>query len=140
MGRKPNLVKKDVMSRLIPGEAYRLRKIDGEEEVLWVKPVPFGKLRLFSSALLSLTNKVQEAGISDIREPASWPVIFDLAFEEVLDVMSMVLEKDKDWFDTILPASGVELIGIIINQNLTEDLKKKVVDLAARMVPPTSET
>jgi len=121
---------------LFPGESYTLK---GGEEIV-VKPVTFGKLKVFIDAISSLFLKLESAGIRDIENPASWPGVFSVAQDEVTKIMMAITGKSAAWVDALSPADGLHLLGMIIQQNITEDLKKKFLDLVKviRSAMPTS--
>lgn len=125
---------------LFPGETYKLTNT-GEEIV--VKPVTIGKLRVFIDAVSSILFKLESSGIKNIEDPAAWPVVLATAHGEVLKIMGAVLKKDEAWFDEVLlPVDAVHIFGMIIKQNVNDDLKKKFLDLGklVRSVMPTSSS
>jgi hypothetical protein len=128
---------RDELEALFPGETYKLS--NGEEIV--IKPVTFGKLKVFIDAISSLFAKLESAGIQDIENAATWPAIFSVAHDEVVKIMMAITGKPRAWFDDeLLPADGLHIFGMIVKQNITEDLKKKFRDLATvvRSAMPTS--
>jgi len=121
---------------LFPGESYTLK---GGEEIV-VKPVTFGKLKVFIDAVSSLFLKLESAGIKDIENPAAWPAVFSVAQDEVTKIMMAITGKSSAWVEDLSPADGLHILGMIIRQNVTEDLKKKFLDLVKviRSAMPTS--
>lgn len=121
---------------LFPGESYTLK---GGEEIV-VKPVTFGKLKVFIDAVSSLFLKLESAGIKDIENPSSWPGVFSVAQDEVIKIMMAITGKSREWVEALAPVDGIAILGMIITQNITEDLKKKFLDLVKviRSAMPTS--
>lgn len=118
----------DEMKILFPEEVYKLES--GEQ--VFVRPVPFGKLKVFSEAVASLTLKLSGLGL-DIKNVDDWKVLFDVAFEETLNVMGIVLEKPREWFDMITISDGIGLLAIIVEQNLNEGAKKNIHTLIEKV-------
>jgi len=119
----------DELKRLFPEEKFSLES--GEE--VTVAPVAFGKLTLFSKAVTSLLTKIGEAGISKIENAEDIGLIFNIALEEVIEVMGLVLGKDREWFNNITLADGVGLFTLILNQNFNERTKKNLQSLATKI-------
>lgn len=117
----------DKLKELLPGEPYTLST--GGQVI--IKPVPFGKLRLFSEAVASLMGKLMQGGLK-IEGIEDWKTIFDVAFEETLSIMSLVLDKPREWFDTITISDGLGILNIIIEQNFSESSKKNLKKLIAK--------
>lgn len=113
---------------LLPGDDYKL--LTGA--TLIVKPVPFGKQRLFSTAISRLMQRLQEQGLK-LETIKDWNEVFDIAFEEVVDIMVLVLGKPRDWFDTITMADGYGLLALIVEQNFSDDTKKNIQKLITRV-------
>lgn len=110
---------------LFPGESYTLK---GGEEIV-VKPVTFGKLKVFIDAVSSLFLKLEASGIQNIENPSSWPAVYSAAQDEVIKIVMAITGKGRPWVEDLSPADGIHLFGMIIRQNMTEDLKKKFLDL-----------
>lgn len=118
----------DELKTLLPGEPFTL----SNGETIIVSPVPFGKLRMFSDAVAKLFQKLSETGLK-IDSIEDWRVIFDVAFEETLNIMSLVLDRPRQWFDTIDLADGLGLLSIIIEQNFNERAKKNLKRILERV-------
>lgn len=118
----------DDLKTLLPGEQYTL----SNGETVIVSPVPFGKLRMFSDAVAKLFQKLSETGLK-IDSIDDWKVIFDVAFEEILNIMSIVLDRPREWFDTIDLADGLGLLDIIIEQNFNDRAKKNLKRFLGRI-------
>lgn len=121
---------------LFPGTTYKLTS--GEE--IEVKPVTFGKLKVFTDSVSSLFLKLEAAGGKNISDPSVWPLAMSIAHEEVINIMMAILKKDRKWFDEELaPIDGLHLFGMIVRQNMNESLKKKFLELGTllRSVMPT---
>ena len=111
---------KDEIKTLL-GETFTLTT----GEMVTVKPVGFGKLPQFSTAVAQLFRRLKDQGIEkDAIE--DWQKLFDVAFEETISIMMMVLDKPREWFDEIEIADGVDLLDKIITQNLNDRVKKKI--------------
>lgn len=118
------------LKRVFPAEKYMLES--GEE--VSVSPVPFGKLAAFGEALSSIFVKIDGAGVDlDKLTPEDIGRIFAVAFEEIVRVMGLVLNKERSWFDNITLNDGLGLITIILRQNFNEESKKKFADLLPRI-------
>lgn len=114
---------------LLPGETYRLS--DGRE--ISISPVPFGKIRRFTEKLVSLSSRMASIEGLDMDDPASLVVLFDFAFDEVVEVMALILDKEREWFDTISVGDGVGIMLVMIQQNFNEGTKKNVVALVEKL-------
>lgn len=118
------------LKRIFPEVPYKMES----GEVVSISPVPFGKLAVFGEVLASLFGKLQAAGVSltefDVRDIGR---VFGIAFEEVIALMALILNKPRDWFDTITLVDGIGLLTIIIRQNFNEDAKKKLADLLQKI-------
>lgn len=115
------------LKELLPGELYTL---SNREQVL-IKPVPFGRLSLFSEAVASLIGKLMEGGIK-LEGIEDWKILFDTAFEETLNIMALVLDKPREWFDTISISDGLGILNIVIEQNFSDDIKKNLKTLIGK--------
>lgn len=112
---------------LLPEETLKL----SSGELLTISKVPFGKLRLFSDAVGNLLKKIQESGIS--TDTLDYQKIFDIAFEEVINIMMLILNKDRKWFDTISIEDGLAILNVIVRQNFSENAKKNLALLLKQM-------
>jgi hypothetical protein len=117
------------LKRLFPAETFRLE--NGEEVA--VSPVPFGKLMVFGEAVASLLKKLSEAGVEKLDDLGDIGRVFNIAIEEVIALMGLVLGKDREWFDTITLPDGVGLFTKILEQNFNERTKKNLQDLATKI-------
>ena len=115
----------DELKDLLPGEDYSLEA----SQVLRVKAIGFGKLPRFSDAVSNLFKKVQATDLGDLSNMGA---VFKVAFEEVVQVMMLVLNKDREWFDGISVADGIGLAEIIVRQNITEKTKKNLAALVSK--------
>lgn len=120
---------------LLPGETYKLS--DGRE--ISISPVPFGKIRRYTEKLVSLSSRMASIEGLDLDDPASLVILFDFAFEEVVDVMALILDKEREWFDTIAVGDGVGIMLVMIQQNFNESTKKNVLALV-EMIKLASQT
>lgn len=118
----------DELKTLLPGKSFTLTT----GETIIVSPVPFGKLRIFSEAVAALLKRLSESGMK-IESIDDWRVIFDIAFEEAIKIMSLVLGKPREWFDSISLADGLGIINIIIEQNFNENTKKNLKGLVEKL-------
>lgn len=118
----------DELKTLLPGETYTLKT--GERVI--VQPVPFGKLRVFSGAIASLLSRLSETGTS-LKDIKDWRNLFDVAFEEIIGIMGLVLDKKREWFDTIALSDGIGLLELVIKQNIDEGTKKNISALTERV-------
>jgi hypothetical protein len=119
----------DALKKVFPAEKYLL---EGGEEVT-VSPVPFGKLSVFSEAVASLFAKLAESGLTELKDITDLGRVFGVAVEEVMSLMSIVLNKDREWFDTITLADGLGLFNLILAQNFNERSKKNMSALLAKI-------
>lgn len=120
---------KQELSKLLPGESYTLS--DGRE--ISISPVPFGKLRLYTEKLISLSSRVASVEGLDLNDPASLTLLFDFAFDEIVSLMGLILGKDREWFDTIKLGDGVGILMVMVRQNFDETTKKNVLALVERI-------
>jgi len=115
------------LRKLLPGEKYFT--VTGEE--ISVNPIPFGKTIEYVDALSALIQKVVASGldIEKIFNKESGIIVaslFKVAFKEIINLMSIVLEKPKEWFtESIDFSDGCALLEIIIRQNIDNDRAKK---------------
>jgi hypothetical protein len=118
------------LKRIFPEEIYKLEY--GEE--VTVSPVPFGKLAVFGEAVASVIGKLTASGVN-LEKVTTQDLgrIFGIAFEEIISVMGLVLNKEREWFNGITLADGLGLLALIIKQNWNEDAKKKLGQLLQRM-------
>lgn len=118
------------LKKIYPGVKYTLES--GEE--VTVSPVPFGKLMVFGEAVASLLNKVSGLGQDALKGAGltslDMGMVFSSAVEEVIELMALVLNKDRVWFDTITTADGLGLFNVILDQNLNEGTKKNIHAIA----------
>lgn len=121
----------DELKTLLPGENYTLAS--GEQVV--IKPVPFGQLRIFSEAIASLVMKVSESGLK-LKKIDEWKILFDVAFDETLNIMGLVIEKPREWFDEISINDGIGILSIIIDQNVKDEAKKNILRIVERFSSP----
>ena len=115
----------DELKKLFPGVSYELE--DGSE--VTVSPIPFGKLTVFSGAVTSIISKLQQEGLTEINNTDEIARAFEVAFEEVVQLMVLVLNKEREWFDTISTPDGLGLANIIVEQNFGEKTKKNAQTL-----------
>jgi hypothetical protein len=83
-------------------------------------------------ALEAIFVKLQESG-----QTLDIPAIFETAGDEVITLMSIVLDKSREWFDTITPVDGLALAELIFKQNstLSDSAKKNLQPLINRIKP-----
>jgi hypothetical protein len=123
--------RKDVMAdkemkTLFPGRTVTL----GSGDTVEIRPVAFGKLNRFSEALASLFQKLQATGLK-LESIGDWKVVFEVAFEETLGILGLLLDRPREWFDRIDLADGMEILDVVIEQNFNDRAKKnlrKIVD------------
>jgi len=118
----------DELKTLLPEEIYTLES--GEQVV--VRPVPFGKIRIFSEALSRLFLRFEKADLS-LEDVSGFSELFEVATEEVIGIMGIVLDKPREWFDRISISDGLGLLALIVEQNLTEEAKKRGLALWERV-------
>lgn len=124
---------------LFPEILYTME--DGSHVI--VKPVPFGKLHLFSEIIVRLMDKFAKQGFSP-QSMDDWKKILTIAYDESVALMMLVLGKEKVWFDNISIGDGLGLLDVIIDQNFTEKSKnnlKKILEktnLVSVKLPNTS--
>ena len=116
------------LKTLLPGESYTLT--NGSR--ISIRPIPFGKLHLFSEAVASLIIRLQETGLK-LQDISDWKIVFDIAFEEIVRIMMLILGKPRKWFDTITITDGIGILNIIIEQNFSEDTKKNITLLIGKL-------
>jgi hypothetical protein len=116
------------MKTLFPGRTVTL----GSGDTVEVRPVAFGKLNRFSEALASLFQKLQENGLK-LESIDDWKIVFDIAFEETLNILGLLLDKPREWFDSIDLADGLEILDVIVEQNFGERAKKNIRRILDRL-------
>jgi len=111
------------LKRIFPEEIYKLES--GEE--VTVSPVPFGKLSVFGESVASIVGKLALAGVN-LEKVTTEDLgrVFGVAFEEIITLMGLVLNKEREWFNGITLADGLGLLTLIIQQNWKDDIKKKL--------------
>ena len=82
-------------------------------ETITICPIPFGKLPLFSGAVSELLQKLSAADVLSPGKRLDVKIIFDLAFEEIIGLMMLILDRPREWFDDIDIADGVAMLEII---------------------------
>ena len=118
------------LKRIFPEEIYKLES--GEE--VTVAPVPFGKLSVFGDVVASIAGKLAVSGVNlEKVTNQDLGAIFGIAFEEILTLMGIVLNKERKWFDSISLTDGIGLLTLIIAQNWKDDTKKKLTALITKM-------
>lgn len=118
------------LKRIFPEEIYKLES--GEE--VSVSPVPFGKLARFGESLGSVVSKLSISGVElDKIKIEDVGRIFGIAFEEVVGIMALVINKERSWFDQITLSDGLGIATIILRQNFHEDAKKKLASFLQRI-------
>lgn len=110
------------------GQVYTL----SNGEMITIKPVPFGKLSIFSAAVSSLFAKLQKTGLK-LETISDWKAVFDVAYEEVLAIMALILGGKRKFFDDITIEDGLGLLDIIIAQNFNDGAKKNLRAMIERL-------
>jgi len=111
-------------------------------ETLEIKPIPFGKLSYFSDVIAGIIHKVANSGGS-LETTEDFTALLQTATEEVILLMSKVIDKPREWFDTISIADGFAILNTIIDLNVTEEAKKNfslVTGWLGRLLPKLSVT
>lgn len=116
------------LKKLLPGEKYIT--VSGEEIV--VTPIPFAKTIDYVDAISELVRRITGSGVNvdklldKTSSSLDIVLLFKVAFEEVINLMALVLDKPKEWFtESIDFADGCALLKIIIEQNVDNDRAKK---------------
>lgn len=110
----------DEIKKLLPGKRITL----STKERVEIKPVPFGKLPAFTESIAELFSKLKGTGLK-LEDIKDWKVVLEIAAEETIRIMAFVIDKPREWFDSIDIADGLEILNTIIEQNITERTKKK---------------
>ena len=118
------------LKKIYPGVEYTL----GNGDKVMVSPVPFGKLMVFGEAIAALFQKLAVMGVTAQAE-GDWSgfdfgMVFTSAVEEVITLMGLVLDRDREWFDTISTDDGLALFNLIVKQNVNEETKKNILAIA----------
>jgi hypothetical protein len=122
MGDKENL------KTLLPTERIELSNGTGVD----VTPVPFGKMPIFSDAVVALIKTIRSKGIK-LEDIDDWKILFDIAFEETVKIMGLVIEKDREFFNQIEMSDGLAILDVIVKQNVKESIKKNIASLTNRV-------
>jgi hypothetical protein len=121
------------LKRIHPEVVYTLET--GEQ--VTVSPIGFRKLGRFGQAVISIFGKLREAGVDvsklELTDQSTIALALSLAFDEVVDLMAVILGKDMDWFEKLSPVDGALILEIMIKQNWNENTKKKLTDLLGRI-------
>jgi hypothetical protein len=119
---------KESLKTLLPVERIELSNGTGVD----ISPVPFGKIPIFSNAVVSLIKKIRSEGIK-LEDIDDFKTVFDSAFEEVISLCMLVLEKDREWFNTFDIGDGLAICDKIWEQNVTDRLKKNIASLTNKV-------
>lgn len=92
-------------------------------ETLEVKPIPFGKLPHFTETFANLLNRLADISIN-LESSEDFKRLFDVAFEEVIALMGKIIDKPREWFDTISISDGLAIMDAILELNWNEKTKK----------------
>lgn len=120
------------LDRLFPGASYTTQ--NGEE--IAVRPITFGKLKVFVTAISSLMSKAAAAGIDNIEDSSQWPVLFEVAYDEVAKLLIAILNDAKygmEWLEDTPAADVIGIFAIILAQN-TNDITKKNIQALVEAV------
>ncbi|MDA8432001.1 MAG: hypothetical protein M0Z60_03440 [Nitrospiraceae bacterium] len=114
--------------KYLPGILYTL----SNGKAMTIFPVPFGKMNILSEAVARLFVRIREAGLeltslSDLRQ------LFDIAFEEIVAIMGLILDKPREWFDTIDLGDGMALLDLIAEQNFNDRTKRNLSAVMVRL-------
>jgi hypothetical protein len=115
------------LKKLLPGEKYTT--VSGEKII--VSPIPFGKTIDYVDAISAIMQRITGSGLNvatllNKDSSIDTVAIFKVAFEEVVNLMSLVLGKPKEWFtESIDFSDGCALLEIIIRQNVDNERAKK---------------
>lgn len=125
------MAKKDKteLERLSPGQKHKCK--DGRE--IEVLPLRFKQLRAFSASISSLFTVLSRAGVDDITSPDNWPILFDACFDEVTELMAVILEMEVIDVQNLNAQDGLALFAIIVDQNI-DDLVKKNINLVKERI------
>lgn len=118
------------LKKVYPG----IEKTLGNGEKVTVSPVPFGKLMVFGETIASLLQKLGTLGFT-VTNKGDWSsldvgMVFTTAVEEIIELMKLVLNKERGWFDKISTEDGLMLFNVILEQNLNEGTKKNIQAIA----------
>lgn len=110
--------------KLLPGKTVKL----STKERVEVRPVGFGKLPAFTEQITDLFAKFKGIDFRSLKldSPEDWRPLLQTASEEIIQIMAFVLGKEREWFDDIDIADGLEILCVIVEQNLTPRAKKNL--------------
>lgn len=112
----------DEIKKLLPGEEYTT--LSGEK--LTISPVPFGKMRIYQDAINKLFQAAMSGGVTLEGESMDYAGMLSAAFEEVMALLGLILDRPRDWFDSAIDfADGCALLEIVVRQNFDNDRAKK---------------
>jgi len=117
--------------KVLLGETYTT----GSGEIITLGKVPFGKLHIFSSAVASLLEKVDKLRFSvlglsnDKNDKQIVALLLESAFEEMVQIMGLLLNKPREWFDSLDPSDGIEIAYKLYLKNLDDRAKKNLAAL-----------
>lgn len=112
------------INTLLPGKRITL----STKERVEIRPIPFGKLPAFTESIAGLFSKLKTTGLK-LEEIEDWKVVLEIAAEEAIQIMAFVIDKPREWFDSIDIADGLEILNTIIEQNMNERTKKNLKNL-----------
>jgi hypothetical protein len=97
-----------------------------------VKPIQNKYRVAFSELLVGIFRKFQEKNI-ELDNITNMKIIVENCYEEVLKFLQLYFEKDSKWIDELWINDTIEILDILLEQNITESLKKTIKKLKARM-------
>lgn len=122
---------KDETKIILPEEIFEL----STGEKVTISPLSFADLILHSDLVVSLISKIEELKdlLKDADDKTALKVMFRGAAEEVLELMTIVLGKPREWFSTIKYSDGLGIFAVIYEQNADELSKKNLTRLLGSM-------
>ena len=117
-------------SNKLPAVPYTCE--NGEE--LMIRPIPFGKLNSYIGAFTSLVQKLYSQGNFTLSGTMDYARLFTIALEEVIGILMLVLDKPREWFDTLSVADSLAIVEIVTTQNFNDRLLTSLTKLKASFV------
>jgi hypothetical protein len=118
--------------KLLLGEPYTCSNGD----IVTLGKVPFGKLNIFSEMSVSLFQKVDDLQVQLVSVDAkkAIEILFTQAFEEMVSLMGLLLNKPREWFDTIDASDGIEIAMKLYEKNFDDKVKKNLKAILQKFI------
>ena len=93
-------------------------------ETITIRPIGLGQMPKSIGFIQNIAASVGDISKDDLVDPQKLAHIFETAGEDLIQLLSYVLKKNRDWFDSVPPDLGMELIIKFIEVNMSFFLLK----------------